>query len=166
MMFRLIIFIILLITLAIIIQLLRNTPRSQRKSLYWKMGLGTTVVALLFLAATGRIHWIGALIGALLPLLRQAIPLLARWLPLFQLHNKTQPPPFMGNNTQTPSNQDAIIDEEAAYAILGLSKGATKEEIIAAHRKMMQKLHPDRGGSDYLAAQINQAKDLLLNRFA
>ena len=103
MIFRLIIFIALLVTLAIIIQLLKNTPRSQRKALYWKMGLGTTMVALLFLAATGRIHWIGALIGALLPLLRQAIPLLARRLPLLQFRNKTQPPPFM-SKLPIPSN--------------------------------------------------------------
>ena len=49
-----------------------------------------------------------------------------------------------------------------ALAMLGLKDDATKEDIITAHRKLIQKLHPDRGGNDYLAAQINQAKDLLL----
>ena len=41
--------------------------------------------------------------------------------------------------------------------------GMSKEEIIKAHKRMMQKVHPDRGGSDFLAAQINQAKDTLLS---
>ncbi len=63
---------------------------------------------------------------------------------------------------QAPGDSGTGMDRNEALAVLGLAEGASEEDIVAAHRKLIQKIHPDRGGNNYLAAKINQAKDLLL----
>ncbi|HEV2337027.1 MAG TPA: DnaJ domain-containing protein [Stellaceae bacterium] len=65
--------------------------------------------------------------------------------------------------TAPPPNAPDVTVEEA-YAILGLAPGADAAAIKAAHRRLMKQLHPDHGGTDYLATKINRARDVLLKR--
>ncbi|WP_425405639.1 hypothetical protein [Hwanghaeella sp.] len=60
------------------------------------------------------------------------------------------------------SSASGGMSRSEALAVLGLQEGCTADEIRDAHRRMMKSAHPDAGGSDYLAAKVNEAKDVLL----
>lgn len=74
---------------------------------------------------------------------------------------------FGGADSTEQAGHDATSSSnpsrKEALAILGLEEEATEQDIVAAHRKLMLKMHPDRGGSHYLASKINQARDTLLS---
>jgi len=61
------------------------------------------------------------------------------------------------------SGSGGALTESEALDILGLEAGASRDEIVQAHRRVIQKIHPDRGGSNYLAARVNEAKERLLS---
>jgi len=139
---------------------LKNTPADKQKKLKFQIFAGAVVALMLFLAVTGRLNFVYAAIGSFIAFLPRLAPLL-KFLPLVSRFTQAA-----GEQNNKRSSQQAHatnnMSKDKAYDVLGLKPGATKEEIIAAHKKMMQKVHPDRGGSDYLAAEINTAKDTLL----
>lgn len=117
-------------------------------------------LALTFLAISGRLSWLWALFVGLLPWARRLLVIL-RFAPLLRLlrgggSRKSQQ--YTKQGTKQGMSRHEAVD------ILGLTEPFTKAEVIKAHRAMVQKLHPDRGGSNYLAAKINAAKDILLEQ--
>ncbi|MCP3869407.1 MAG: DnaJ domain-containing protein [Gammaproteobacteria bacterium] len=245
---RLILILLLAFSIFLLLRWFTRLPPGQATKLIRRLLFTAAVILLFFLAATGRLHWLFAIIASVLPLLRRWILLLLSNLPLLRAmyqryrstHSRNAPPSgqssaiethylrlyldhdsgkmsgevLQGNhkdsrlenmgfdqllqlleecrandtesvplletfldrehgeqwsNHQSSGNargdsapKDNNMSTDEAYQILGLSPGATREEIVATHRRLMQKLHPDRGGSDWLATKLNQAKDLLL----
>jgi len=67
-------------------------------------------------------------------------------------------------NTGAGRRSTSAMSEDEAYEVLGLQRGASREDVARAHRSLMKKLHPDHGGSTNLAARVNEAKDVLMRR--
>lgn len=235
MIFRLLLAGAVLFAIFTVVRRAKSKAPADRRKYILTLTLTVLAGALVLLALTGRVHWIGALIGALLPFIRQAFPLLIRLVPFIQQQRNAQAASrgassgntsevetlwlhmqmdhdssrlsgsvkqgtfagkaldelsleqlrelslecqedqesvellnaylkhrFGETNKQSAQNAGSMTHAQA-LAILGLQEGADRDAIVKAHRSLMQKLHPDRGGNDYLAAQINLAKDILLN---
>lgn len=220
----------------IIYQRISALPPQKRKPAYVKLGLGLLVTIVVIGVLTGRMHWLGAAITALLVGATRLLPVLVQLFPILQRLRQQKGSATTGSgNSQvesrllrmtldhetgdlagevldgefagrqlddmdkadleqllsfcreqdmdsarllesylqrrfgdawqgdrSPPGESVAMSETEALAILGLEPGASREDIVTAHRKLMQKLHPDRGGNDYLAAKLNEAKDFLL----
>ena len=131
-----------------------------------KAVLVACALLLIGLAAAGRVHWLGALLASALAGMRFLLPIIFKSLPLLAPFLKRAKAEQANNNndndanTNTSANSD--MTREEAFAILGLDTSASEKDIVMAHRRLIQKLHPDTGGNEYLATQLNLAKELLL----
>jgi len=136
------------------------TTNEKKKMLkIWCVVAAALVIAIL---AFSKGNVIAGAIASLVALFSRALPLL-RYAPLFKgLFSQAAKSEEQKSNT-TPTVQPSM-DKSQAADILGVDIDASKEEVVAAHKRLMQKVHPDKGGSDALARQINSAKQALLDK--
>jgi hypothetical protein len=132
----------------------RASVTTIKSLLAWIVALGGLTLGLL-LVLTGRE---GIALGALTlfgPLIWQ------KWK---AAHATPAPGPQRGAGAHPPPPHPSggPMTREEAFQVLGLHPGASETDIRAAHRRLMRGAHPDQGGSDWLAARINQARDVLL----
>lgn len=152
------------VAFVVLIRLLWVSQRPSKSTTLITLAAVGLVVGLTILAATGRLHWLAALGAALLPFVRRAGSLL-RYLPLVgKLFGAYQGARggFGAGASGGSAQADGQMTLTQAREILGLEENPSRDEIIEAHRRLMQKLHPDRGGTTYLAQQLNEAKRVLL----
>jgi hypothetical protein len=210
----------------------KNLAETKRRPFLWKSGFWLVLGSAVYLVITGRMHWLGAGIAAIVPIARALLIWGGRAMPLLRILGRFKSTPsqfrtqsllvtinfangqifgeildgdFAGRqlselttdelqvlsdqlktsdresyillqayllrsgNSSNHQSQDSYqpnsysqLSTDEAYEVLGLPSSASKAEVIKAHKRLMQRLHPDRGGSDYLAAKINAAKDKLI----
>lgn len=206
---------------------IKRLPPKQRKDTIFKIVIGGIIAVVLLGLVTGRMHWLGAVIAAMIPLFRFGLGTAMRILPMWlsrsggnaqfktehldvqvavqqgrvrgevikglyagqriedlsdeqlaeleeQYRERDKKSYYIirvarhrsgsADHESTPPPSFADPAHEEALQILGLTGEPTRDQVIGAHRRLINKIHPDRGGSDFLAARVNQAKDVLLKR--
>ena len=147
--------------LVVLFRLLWLSAPVKKSTLIITLATLALIAALAVLAATGRLHWLAAAAAALLPFLRRSLGLLVRFFPIFgRLFTAFRQQRQSAGGSARPAA--GAMTRQEALSVLGLGANATKQEIIEAHRRLMAKNHPDKGGSTFIAQQLNEAKRTLL----
>jgi len=160
---------IIVITLLIVLVICAKSAyawlikQSQQKR--WRAVAICLGIILLALVVSGRAHWLYAVIGGILPFLQKLAGLI-RYLPLvnFLKQNFNRQQNTYQDQQSNPNKDSSDMTREQAAEVLGISINASKDKILSAHKRLIQKNHPDTGGTDYFAKKINKARDVLLNK--
>jgi hypothetical protein len=120
----------------------------QIKALFMAAALLALCLAVFYLAVTGRLPVAAALLPAFWPFLR-----------VFLRKSRAR---GAADPSQPGSPAPGRMTRAEALEILGLEDGAEETDILEAYRRLMRKVHPDHEGSDWMAAKLNQARDILL----
>lgn len=136
------------------------TPEQRRRGLFYGVVSAVALVSLM-LVVTGRIHLVGGMVLALLPWVRRSLMLRRLW-QWISGGSAAAGGNAKGGATDNRGTQAMTVAE--ARELLGVTAQSSREEIVLAHRRLMQQVHPDRGGDTAMAAKANEAKALLLGK--
>ncbi|MCY4213214.1 MAG: molecular chaperone DnaJ [Gammaproteobacteria bacterium] len=144
--------------LVVLLRLLWLSAPVKKSTLAITLATLALVAALAVLAATGRLHWLAAAAAALLPFLRRSAGLMVRFFPILGRLLAA----FRQRRPGAAQPAAGAMTRQEALSVLGLKANATKQEVIEAHRRLMARNHPDKGGSTFIAQQLNEAKRVLI----
>ena len=164
-MIRIYLVLLLIIVLYVAMRRLRKQSPEKLAKFMRITGLFVLITVLVLLGATGKLTWLLALIGVALAFISRMLPLLLRYAPdlqkLWMMFASTRQNQGRASYSAGAGGKMTVAE---AYEVLGLKPGVSRQEIIKAHKRLMLKVHPDKGGTDFLAAKLNEAKAVLLKK--
>ena len=133
------------------------------RQLFRRWAIRLALVGAVLLLLRLGLPWLAMAGTALLALLRYAVPTLMRLLPLWMLKKTRDSAQASTADFANGQHRQTDMTRSRALEVLNLPEGASLEDILRAHRELIKRVHPDRGGSCYLAAEVNRARDVLVS---
>lgn len=153
----LILWILGVVIVALLIRSLLNRAPTNGKPFLLGAAVVATLLLAIGLAISGLWPVAMSLLGGLVVYGRPVLRAFGIWQIIKRFSNISN-----SRNSNSNMNNTSVMDKAQARQVLEVGDDASHEDIISAHKRLMAKNHPDKGGSTYIASQINQAKDVLL----